>query len=142
MSKGLLTAAIISISCSTSVFAASCDDTRLLGYMHEIKDEIGSLSSDLKSGDNQSAAGHASALIGYFEKARNETPYKFQEENLKGNALKEQQAEFTKVVDDTIVILKDLETALKSNNASEARKLLGAVGGQRKIGHSSFKANC
>jgi cytochrome c556 len=142
MKKGLLTAAIISISCSSTVFAASCDDTKLHGYMENIKDEMRSMSSDVKSGDNESAAKRANTLITYFEKARSETPYKFTAENLQGNELKDQKAEFTKVVDDTIVVLKDLETALKSGNSSEVKKLLGAMGNQRKTGHSSFKANC
>lgn len=142
MKKGLLTAAIISISCSSTLFAASCDDTRLHGYMENIKDEMRSMSSDVKSGDNESAAKRAKTLITYFEKSRSETPYKFTAEDLQGDELKNQKAQYTKVLDDTIVVLKDLETALKSGNSAEVKKLLGAIGSQRKTGHSSFKANC
>ncbi|MBU2024988.1 MAG: hypothetical protein KKA29_22075 [Gammaproteobacteria bacterium] len=143
MKKGLLTAVIISISCSSALFASeSCDDTALHGYMENIKDEMRSMSSDVKSGDNESAAKRANTLITYFEKARTETPFKFTAENLQGDQLKEQKAEYTKVVDDTIVVLKNLETALQSGDSSKVKELLGAMGSQRKTGHSSFKANC
>ena len=143
MKKGLLTAAIISISCSSAMFAhGACDDTALHGYMEDIKDEMRSMSSDVKSGDNESAAKRVNTLVTYFERARNETPYKFTDENLQGNQLKEQKAEYTKVVDDTIVVLKDLEMALKSGDSSKVKELLGAMGNQRKTGHSAFKANC
>ena len=44
-----------------------------------------------------------------------------------------------KVVDGTIVVLKDLERALQSGDSSKVRELFGAMGEQRKLGHSSFK---
>ncbi|MCS7485555.1 MULTISPECIES: cytochrome b562 [Marinomonas] len=143
MKKGLLAATIVSISCSSAVFAnQACDETVLHGYMGNIKDEMQAMSSDVKSGDNEAAAQRVNTLITYFEKSRAETPFKFTSENLQGNELAQQQEKYTKVVDDTIVILKNLENALQTDNATDVRKWLGEVGGQRKIGHGAFKANC
>ncbi|GGN25929.1 hypothetical protein GCM10011350_15980 [Marinomonas arctica] len=110
--------------------------------MGNIKDEMQAMSSDVKSGDNEAAAQRVNTLITYFEKSRAETPFKFTSENLQGNELAQQQEKYTKVVDDTIVILKNLENALQTDNATDVRKWLGEVGGQRKIGHGAFKANC
>ena len=143
MNKGLLAVTALSIFCSSVVFAGdSCDESALRGYMSNIKDEMRSMSSDVKSGNNDAAVQRVDTLISLFEKARNETPYKFSAENLQGNQLKEQKAEYTKVVDDTIVILKKLENALQSGDSSQAKMLFGEIGGQRKLGHGSFKANC
>ncbi|WP_111637138.1 cytochrome b562 [Marinomonas shanghaiensis] len=143
MKKGLLAATIVSMSCSSVLFAnPSCDETALHGYMENIKNEMQAMSSDVKSGDNDAAAQRVTTLISYFEKSRGETPYKFTAENLQGDALAQQQDKFTKVVDDTIVILKNLEGALQADNEADVKKWLGEVGGQRKIGHGAFKANC
>lgn len=143
MNKGLLVATILSISCSSFAFAeGACDETALSGYMANIKDEMRLMSSDVKSGDNDAAVQRVDSLISFFEKARNETPYKFSANNLQGSQLKEQKAEYTKVVDDTIVILKKLENALQSGDAPQVKMLFGEIGGQRKLGHGSFKANC
>jgi hypothetical protein len=143
MKKGLLAATIVSMSCSSVLFAnQSCDDTVLRGYMGNIKNEMQAMSSDVKSGDNEAAAQRVNTLITYFEKARSETPYKFTSENLQGSELAQQQEKYTKVVDDTIVILKNLEGALQSGSASDVKKWFGEVGGQRNIGHGAFKANC
>lgn len=143
MNKGLLAATIISISCSSAVFASeSCDDTALNGYMESIKSEIGLLSSDVKSGNNTSASHRVDTVISYFKKSRNEIPYKFSAEKLQGNKLEEQKAEYIKVVDDTIVILEKLEKALESDDMTQVKSLFGQIGAQRKLGHGSFKANC
>lgn len=139
MKKGLLSAAVISITCSSAVFAHGSCDTELHGYMQNIKDDMRAMSSDIKSGDNQSAAKHVDSLIGYFEKSRSETPHKFTHDDLKGAELKSQTAEYQKVVDGMIVVLKDLEGALQSGDSSKVRELLGAIGEQRNLGHSSFK---
>ena len=143
MNKGLLTAAIISISCSSALFAAeSCDDTALHGYMEHIKDEMRSMSSDIKSGNSGSASKHVNTLIMYFEKSRAETPYKFTAEQMQGSELKNNKADYEKVINETISVLKNLDVALQSGDQSEVRKWLGAMGNQRKQGHSAFKANC
>jgi cytochrome c556 len=143
MNKGLLVATILSISCSSFVFAEdACDETTLHGYMTNIKDEMRLMSSDVKAGDNDAAVQRVDTLISFFEKARNETPYKFSADNLQGGQLKEQTSEYTKVVDDTIVILKKLENALESGDTTQVKVLFGEIGGQRKLGHGSFKANC
>ncbi|RBP84781.1 hypothetical protein EBI01_03605 [Marinomonas rhizomae] len=139
MKKGLLSAAVLSITCSSTVFAHGSCDTELHGYMQNIKDEMRAMSSDVKSGDNQSAVKHVDSLISYFEKSRSETPHKFIHDDLKGAELKSQNAEYQKVVDGTIVVLKDLERALQSGDSSKVRELFGAMGEQRKLGHSSFK---
>lgn len=139
MKKTLLTAAIMSMACSSSVFAHGSCETALHGYMENIKDEMRAMSSDVKAGDSQSAVGHVDSLITYFEKARSETPHKFTHEELKGAELQSQTAKYQKVVDDTIVVLKELEGALKSGDSSKVRELFGAIGEQRNLGHSSFK---
>lgn len=139
MKKGLLTAAVISITCSSGAFAHGSCDTELHGYMQNIKDEMRAMSSDVKSGDNQSAAKHVDSLIGYFEKSRSETPHKFIHDDLKGAELKSQTAEYHKVVDGMIDVLKNLEGALQSGDSSKVRELLGAIGEHRNSGHSSFK---
>lgn len=143
MNKGLLAATIISISCSSAVLAnETCGSTALNGHMENIKNEIGLLSSDVKSGNNAAAAHRVDTVISYFKKSRNETPYKFSAENLQGSKLEEQKAEYIKVVDDTIVILEKLEKALESDDMAQVKSLFGQIGGQRKLGHGSFKANC
>jgi cytochrome c556 len=139
MKKSLLAAAIMSMVCSSTVFAHGSCDTELHGYMIKIKDEMRAMSSDVKAGDSQSAVGHVEALITYFEKSRSEVPHKFNHDGLKGEELKVQTAEYQKVVDSTITILKDLEGALQSGDSSKVRELFGAIGEQRNLGHSSFK---
>ena len=139
MKKGLLTAAIISITCSSGVFAHGSCDTELHGYMQNIKDEMRAMSSNVKSGDNKSAVKHVDSLISYFEKSRSETPHKFIHDDLKGAELKSQTAEYQKVVDEMIVVLKDLEGALQSGNSSKVKELFGEIGELRNLGHGSFK---
>ncbi|PYF84891.1 MULTISPECIES: cytochrome b562 [Marinomonas] len=139
MKKTLLTAAIMSMAFSSTVFAHGVCDTTLHGYMENIKDEMRAMSSDVKAGDSESAVGHVEALISYFEKSRSEAPHKFSHDNLQGAELKAQTAEYQKVVDDTITILKELEGALKAGDSAKVRDLFGAIGEQRNLGHRSFK---
>ncbi|QUX95953.1 hypothetical protein C0J08_11210 [Marinomonas sp. CT5] len=141
MKKGLFLVSLVSVAFSSAVFAHGSCDTTLHGYMENIKDEMRAMSSDVKSGDSQSAVKHVDSLITYFEKSRSETPHKFTHGDLTNAELKSQTAEYKKVIDDTIVVLKNLESALKSGDSAKVRELLGAMGKQRKIGHSSFK-NC
>lgn len=142
MKKNFLAVSLISLSFSSAVFANTCGETALHGYMEEIREEMRLMSTDIRSGNNDLAANRTSSVITYFEKSRNETPYKFTSENLQGSRLADQMAEYTKVIDSTIVTLKNLETALNANNSDEVRRLLGEVGAQRGAGHRAFKANC
>ncbi|NLQ16431.1 hypothetical protein HGG82_02185 [Marinomonas sp. M1K-6] len=143
MNKGFIAAAILSLSCSSAVFAnQSCDESPLRGYMGNIANEMRSMSTDIKSGDHDAAAQRVETLITYFEKAQGETPYKFKVENLQGESLAVQQAKYEKVVDDTIAVLENLEGALQSGSSSDVRKWLGEIGVQRNIGHGAFRVNC
>lgn len=148
MKKGLLAATILSITCSTAAFAhehtqnEACGATTLHGYMEDIKNEMRTMSSDIKSGDNDAAAARVSILISHFEKSRNETPYQIKMEKLEGAALAEKMSNYKMVVDDTIEVLKNLEMALQSDDLGEVKKWLGEIGVQRQQGHQAFKANC
>ena len=143
MNKKFLVATIVSLAFSSGVYAnEACNETTLHGYMENIKDEMWAMSSDIKSGDNESASKHLDTLITFFEKARTETPYKFKAEGLEGNLLETQKKEFIAVIDESITIFKNLEVALQSGDTSEIRKWISAAGNQRKLGHREFKANC
>lgn len=143
MKKNFLVVSLISLSFSSAVFAnASCGETTLHGYMEEIREEMRLMSTDIRSGNNDLAASRTLSLITYFEKSRNETPYKFTSENMQGSRLANQMSEYTTIIDNTIVTLKNLETALNNNASDEVRRLLGEVGAHRGVGHRAFKANC
>ncbi|SBS33831.1 hypothetical protein MSP8887_03138 [Marinomonas spartinae] len=138
----LLTSLAVLAFTGSSLAQAGCDGSPLPDYMHHIKDELRAVSSDIKSGDNQAAAEGVSKIITLFKKSREETPYLFKEENLQGAELAKKEKAYQGVVDDTIGVFKSLETALKANDMAQVKTLLGKVGQQRKIGHSSFKTSC
>lgn len=100
------------------------------------------LSADIKSGNNAAAANKVTDLISHFEKSRNETPYKLTAGSLQADQLAEQKVNYTKVIDDTVLALKNLEVALQSDNAPDVRKWLGEISTQRNIGHGAFRVNC
>ncbi|MCB5160364.1 cytochrome b562 [Marinomonas algarum] len=146
--KGLLAATILSVSCSTALFAHEhhqdemCGETKLHGYMMDIKNELRAMSSDIKSGDNSAAAERIDSLIASLEQSRNETPYQLKAEKLKGEALATQQKEYVRIIDGTIDVFKNLEQALLSGDSAGIKKWLGEMGSQRQQGHGAFKANC
>lgn len=143
MNKKILITTIATLAFSSGLFAnEACNETALHGYMENIKDEMWAMSSDIKSGDNESASEHLDTLISFFEKARTETPYKLKAEGLGDSTLEEQKAEFTTAIDKTIAIFKNLDVALQSGDTAEIRKWIGAAGNQRKLGHRAFKADC
>jgi hypothetical protein len=143
MNKKILITTIATLAFSSGLFAnEACNETTLHGHMENIKDEMWAMSSDIKSGDNESASGHLDALISLFEKARTETPYKLKTENLDDSELEVQKTEFTAAIDETIEIFKNLDIALQSGDTAEIRKWIGAAGNQRKLGHRAFKADC
>lgn len=143
MKKKILIAAVVTLAFSSGVFAnEACNETTLHGYMENIKDEMWAMSSDIKSGDNESASKHLNTLVSFFEKARTETPYKFKAEALEGSSLENKKAEFTAAIDEAIEIFKNLEVALQSGDTKDIRKWISAAGNQRKLGHRAFKANC
>ena len=133
----------MSLLFSTGVFAhGDCGETELHGYMIEIKDELKLMSSDVKTGDNESAIKRVHSLISFFEQAHSTVPHKFTSENLQGEELMEQKAKYISTLDDMIDILNRLEVALESNDSEEVKKQFGKIGEQRNIGHRSFKENC
>lgn len=145
MKKSLIAAAIISLSCSSALFAhehQECGQTELHGYMEGIKAEMRGMSSAVKAGNNETAANHIESLVSYFEQSRDETPYLLKEKKLQGSQLADATAEYQKVIDDTIGVLKNLEVALSSGNQADVGKWLGALGNQRSQGHGAFKSNC
>jgi len=143
MKKKFIATMVVTWAFASGAFASeACNETALHGHMENIKDEMWAMSSDIKSGDNESAAEHLDTLISFFEKARTETPYKLKAENLDDSALEEQKTEFTAAIDETIEILENLDVALQSGDTAEIRKWIGAAGNQRKLGHRNFKANC
>ncbi|TYL47889.1 cytochrome b562 [Marinomonas sp. IMCC 4694] len=145
MKKGFLAATIISLSCSSALLAHEhheCGQTPLHGYMVDIKTEMRAMSSAVKEGDNETASNHVESIIQYFEKSRNEMPYLFKEQGLKGSQLANNTSQYQKIIDDTIHVLKNLDMALSSGNSSDVGKWLGALGNQRNQGHGSFKSNC
>ncbi|MDP5055902.1 MAG: cytochrome b562 [Marinomonas hwangdonensis] len=143
MKKRLMLTSILLMTGSSFLFASSdCGATKLSSYMKDIGGDMRVLSADIKSGDNAAAANKVTDLISHFEKSRNETPYKFKADSLQGDQLAEQKANFVKVIDDTVLALKNLEVALQSDNASDVRKWLGEISAQRNIGHGAFRLNC
>ncbi|MBJ7539980.1 cytochrome b562 [Marinomonas transparens] len=143
MNKMFFVSALMALTLSSGAFAhGSCDESTLHGYMQDIKSDLRAVSKAVKSGENGDAITHLDSLISAFEKSREEMPYQFKAEGLKGNELTIQTAAYHKVVDDTLGILNELEGALKANDSAKVKKMLGAMGQQRKIGHSNFKQNC
>lgn len=143
MSKHFILSSLAILAFSGSVFASeSCDNTQLKGNMHQIKDELRAVSSDIKSGDNKAAAANVEKVIALFKASRSDTPYLFKEKNLQGAELAKKEKEYQGVIDDTIGVFQSLEAALQANDMAKVKSLMGQVGQQRKIGHSSFKADC
>jgi hypothetical protein len=143
MNKKILAAAIMSIAFSSGVFAhGACGHTELHDHMIGIKDELKLMSSDVKSGDNESAVKRVHSLISYFEQAHNTVPHSFMSDNLQGEELAKQKIAYTKILDETIEVFNSLEMALESNDSEEVKKLFGKIGEQRNMGHRAFKGNC
>jgi len=138
----LLTSLAVLAFTGSSLAQAGCDGSPLQGYMHHIRDGLRTVGSDIKSGDNQAAAEGVNKIITLFKKSREETPYLFVEENLQGAELAKKEKAFQGVIDDTIGVFESLETALKANDMAQVKTLMGKVGQERKIGHSSFKTSC
>lgn len=133
--------ACTTILMSATVFAhASCDGTALHEDMEHIAKEMKSMSSAIKSGDNQEAVQYVDSIIAAFKEAREETPYKFTEEKLEGSELEKEKMAFQGVVDDIINVFMELESALKANDPDKIKSLMGQIGKERKIGHSNYKS--
>ena len=143
MNKAFFAAATLSLAFSSSAFAhGACGHTDLHGYMIGIKDELKLLSSDVKAGNNDEAAGRIDHIVGYLEKSHDVIPHQFSSDHLEGAQLEEKTAEYKKVLDDTIEVFNNLEVALASNDSAEVRRLFGRIGEQRNIGHRAFKEDC
>ncbi|MEP3350490.1 MAG: cytochrome b562 [Marinomonas sp.] len=143
MNKAFFAAATLSLIFSSSAFAhGACGHTELHGYMIGIKDELKLLSSDVKAGNNDEAAGRIDNIVGYLEKSHDVIPHQFSSDHLEGAQLEAKTAEYKKVLDDTIEVFNNLEVALASNDSAEVRKLFGQIGEQRNIGHRTFKEDC
>ncbi len=119
-----------------------CGHTELHGYMENIKDELKLMSTDVKSGDNESATQHVEILISLFEKSRKTAPYSFTNEELEGDNLTKKTLQYQAAIDGVITTLKELNTALHNEDANKVRQLFGEIGSQRNAGHRTFKANC
>ena len=143
MSKKFIAVTFLSLAITSNLAAHGvCGETKLHGYMVDIKDELQLMSADVKAGDNDAASKHVNTLISLFEKANKTSPYQFMAKNLTGEELAQQTAQYKQSIDEVIRTLYDLDTALKNNDSNEIRKLFGKMGSHRNAGHKAFKSNC
>ncbi len=143
MYKRLFIGALATLAFSTNVLAhGACEGRPLHHDMENIKTELKGMASSLKSGDNEQAAKNVEQVIALFKDARSQTPYLFVEKKLSGDALAKETAEYQSVIDDTIQVFSSLETALENNDSAKIKTLMGEIGKQKHIGHSTFKADC
>lgn len=143
MYKKWLIGAIAATVLSSQAFASeSCQNRPLRHDMDNIKHTLKSMSSHIRSGENKLAEKDTETLISLFKAARNETPYSFVKRDLKGDELAKETQKFHGVIDDTIAVFTSLDEALKAGDSGKVKSLMGQIGEQRRIGHSSFKSDC
>ncbi|WP_133012905.1 cytochrome b562 [Marinomonas flavescens] len=143
MYKRLFIGALATLALSTNVFAHGvCEVSPLHHDMENIKTQLKGMASNLKAGDSAEATKNVEQVIALFKDARTQTPYLFTEKKLAGDELAKETAKYQSVIDDTINVFSSLEMALKNNDSDKVKTLLGQIGKQRQIGHSTFKADC
>lgn len=143
MYKRLFIGALATFALSGNVLAhGACEGRPLHDDMVGIQKELKAMSASFKSGDNDQAAKNVEQVIVLFKNARSQTPYLFVEKKLTGDELAKETAQYQSVMDDTIEVFSALETALRNNDSDQIKALMGQIGKQKHIGHSTFKTDC
>ncbi|MCV2402798.1 cytochrome b562 [Marinomonas sp. C2222] len=115
-----------------------CGSTELHAYMIGIKDDLKSLSMNVKSGDHSSAEKYADNVILHLTKSREVLPYSLTLEN---DTAAEKEL-YIALIDESILVFNNLKVALKTSNSGDIRRLFGEIGSLRNKGHRQFKRAC